>query len=47
MICKYCNQKAIMKSYRDRNGQTNKEIVCLDCHYSENKIVDKKYNKYK
>jgi hypothetical protein len=44
MDCKYCNGKAVIKSYRDRNGQINKENVCLDCHYSDNKQVDSKYN---
>ncbi len=47
MDCKYCNDKASIKSYRDRNGQVNKENVCLDCHQLDNSSVDTKYNKYK
>lgn len=47
MNCKYCNEKAVIKSYRGRNGQTSSEFVCLDCHYLDNKQVDHKYNNIK
>ena len=47
MDCKYCNEKAVVKSYRNRNGQTNKENVCLDCHYLDNEQTNYKYNNIK
>jgi len=32
MKCKYCDNDAEIKSYRDNNGQVGSEFVCLDCH---------------
>lgn len=40
-LCKYCNNIARIKSYRERNGQTSSEIVCYRCHESTNEELTK------
>ena len=36
MKCKYCGEKAEVKSYRSRSGQVSSEIVCLLCDNKTN-----------
>lgn len=36
MKCKYCGEKAEVKSYRSRSGQVSSEIVCLLCNNKTN-----------
>lgn len=39
--CKYCDNEAELKSYRERSGQVSSEIVCYECHYKTNEELEK------
>lgn len=45
--CKYCNNPATMKGYRERNGQTSSEVVCYRCNDLTNEAIDKLNKDYK
>jgi len=37
--CKYCDNVAEIKGYRERDGQTSSELVCLDCNSLTNEGI--------
>ncbi len=40
-LCKYCFNDAETMSYRERDGQVSKEIVCNKCHSLTNEAIAK------
>ncbi len=47
MKCQYCDNEAVRYSYRERNGQVNKERVCEKCHLTKTEDLDKENKVFK
>lgn len=39
-LCKYCFNQAETGSYRERNGQVSRELVCFRCEGLTNKALE-------
>ena len=44
MKCKHCQEeKPLRVSYRERNGQVNRELVCEECHALSTEEIIRRY----